>query len=332
MEKLTTGPVGIGTRFLAKWKQGPVIETECTRFDDLGCGGTRTGPISLVLTITLDRRRAAAQMTPTANGPQRLVSTRLSRCSSGSCVVLSAVFRERPPRAGGTTRYDRRRGRPGRRLTMNDVTEPIGGQGSRAKTPVTFSMSPASVSLASSAVAAVALVLLVLMYLAFGLGATSAGQTFGGINDALILVAYVLAVPGVLATAEMLRSRRPRLAVVGALVALGAIVAIAVLQWQLVSGALTFEQQFGPVSIAFSPWAPGSCYRRTWAPASSHTASGNSGVGRALRLYVSGPSAILPGWSLLGRTHLAATSRQVRFRHIDKVRRRRWRAPARRSE
>lgn len=115
-----------------------------------------------------------------------------------------------------------------------------------------FGMRVAGVaSLASSAIAAVAVVLLVLMYFAFGLGATSAGQTFGGINDALTLVAYVLAVPGVLATAAMLRSRRPSLAVLGALVAVGAIVAIAVLQWQLVTGALTFEQQIGPVSVAF---------------------------------------------------------------------------------
>ncbi len=93
---------------------------------------------------------------------------------------------------------------------MRDVAEPIGGQGSRAKTPVTVRYVAGVVSLASSAIAAVALVLLVLMFLAFGLGATSAGQTFGGINDALVLVAYILAVPGVLATAEMLRSRQPR--------------------------------------------------------------------------------------------------------------------------
>ena len=33
MQKLTEGPVGVGTRFRAKWKQGPVIETECTRFE-----------------------------------------------------------------------------------------------------------------------------------------------------------------------------------------------------------------------------------------------------------------------------------------------------------
>lgn len=74
----------------------------------------------------------------------------------------------------------------------------------------TFGMRLAGLtSFASSWIAALAVVLLFAMYLAFGLGATSAGQTFGGINDALILVAYLLAVPSVLATAAMLRSRRP---------------------------------------------------------------------------------------------------------------------------
>jgi hypothetical protein len=106
-------------------------------------------------------------------------------------------------------------------------------------------------SLASAAVAAVALVFLVAMFGAFGVGATSAGRTFGAINDVLILVAYVLAVPGVLATAAILRSSRPGLVTLGALVALAAIGAIVVLQWQLVTGALTFEQQIGPVSVAF---------------------------------------------------------------------------------
>ena len=182
---------------------------------------------------------------------------------------------------------------------MSDVAEPIGGQGSRAKDPVTFRYVAGAASLASSAIAAVALVLLVLMYLAFGLGATSAGETFGGINDALILVAYVLAVPGVLATAEMLRSRQPRLAVVGALVALGAIVAITVLQWQLVTGALTFEQQIGPVSIAFLALG-------AWFVLSAYLGAGllpyGVGIGVLAALYVGYPLlAFRLGRSLLGR-------------------------------
>ena len=183
---------------------------------------------------------------------------------------------------------------------MSDVAEPIGGQGTRAKNLVTFRYVAGVATLASSAIGAVALVLLVLMYLAFGLGATSAGQTFGGINDALILVAYVLAVPGVLATAELLRSRQPRLAVVGALVALGAIFAITVLQWQLVTGALTFEQQIGPVSIAFLALG-------AWFVLSAYLGAGllpyGVAIGVLAALYVGYPLlAFRLGRSLLGRT------------------------------
>jgi hypothetical protein len=106
-------------------------------------------------------------------------------------------------------------------------------------------------SLASAVVAGVAMILLFAMFGAFAAGATDAGRTFGGINDVLILVAYVLAAPGVLASAAVLRSTRPGLVVLSALVALAAIGAIAVLQWQLVTGSLTFEEQVGPVSVAF---------------------------------------------------------------------------------
>ncbi len=183
---------------------------------------------------------------------------------------------------------------------MSEVTEPIGGQGNRAKNLVTFRHVAGAVSLASSAIAAVAFVLLILMFIAFTFGATSAGRTFGAINDALILVAYVLAVPGVLATAEMLRSRKPRLAVVGALVALGAIVAITVLQWQLVTGALTFDQQIGPVSIAFLALG-------AWFVLSAYLGAGllpyGVGIGVLAALYVGYPLlAFRLGRSLLGRT------------------------------
>ncbi len=106
-------------------------------------------------------------------------------------------------------------------------------------------------SVASAVIAAVAVILLILMFGAFGAGATSAGQAVGAINDVLTLVAYLLAAPGVVATWALLRQRRPVLAGIGALLALGAIAAIVVLQWQLVSGALTFDQQIGPVSVAF---------------------------------------------------------------------------------
>ena len=66
VQKLTTGPVGVGTRFRAKWKQGPFIETQCTRFERPRMWQYENGgPISLVLTLTLE---------PTPGGGTRLTS------------------------------------------------------------------------------------------------------------------------------------------------------------------------------------------------------------------------------------------------------------------
>jgi len=56
MEKLTEGPVGVGTRFRAKWKQGPTVVSECTQFERPRTWQYENGgPISVVLTVTLER-------------------------------------------------------------------------------------------------------------------------------------------------------------------------------------------------------------------------------------------------------------------------------------
>jgi hypothetical protein len=155
-------------------------------------------------------------------------------------------------------------------------------------------------SLASAAFAAVALILLFSMFAAFGVGATSMGRTFGGINDALILVAYGLAVPGVLATAAILRPTRPILVVLAAFIALIAIGAILVLQWLLVSGAMTFEDQIGPVSVAFLALGG-------WFVLSGYLGAGRLpygvGLGALAALYVGYPVlAYRLGRSLVART------------------------------
>jgi hypothetical protein len=159
-------------------------------------------------------------------------------------------------------------------------------------------------SLASAAVAAVAVIFLFAMFGAFAIEATSAGRTFGGINDVLILVAYVLAIPGVLATAVMLRSSRPGLVTLGALVALAAIGAIVVLQWQLVTGALTFEQQIGPVSVAFLALG-------AWFVLSGYLGAGiltyGVGIGALAALYVGYPVLAFR----LGRSLVAGTAEVV---------------------
>ena len=154
-------------------------------------------------------------------------------------------------------------------------------------------------SLASAALAGVAVVLLVAMFVAFGVGATSTGRAVGKVNDMLTLLAYPLAVPGVLATAALLRSRRPRLVGIGTLVAIAAIVAITVLQWQLVTGVLTFDQQIGPVSIAFLALG-------AWFVISAYVGAGllpyGVGIGVLAALYIGFPVLTFRlGRFLLGR-------------------------------
>src|SRR5215207_5506471 len=54
MEKITDGPIGIGTKFLAKWKQSQMIEVECIRFErPHRWTYSNGGSLSVVLDITL---------------------------------------------------------------------------------------------------------------------------------------------------------------------------------------------------------------------------------------------------------------------------------------
>ncbi|MBZ0318803.1 MAG: SRPBCC family protein [Anaerolineae bacterium] len=54
MEKLTNGPIGLGTKFLAKWKQSQLIEVECIRFErPLRWAYSNGGPLSVVFEVTL---------------------------------------------------------------------------------------------------------------------------------------------------------------------------------------------------------------------------------------------------------------------------------------
>jgi hypothetical protein len=105
-------------------------------------------------------------------------------------------------------------------------------------------------TIASGLLAAVGVVFLTFMFAAFAVGSTSAGRAFGRINDILILVAYLLTVPSVLAVRAIARPRAPVPADLAAILGLVAIGGIVVLQAMLVAEVLTFEQQVGPVSVA----------------------------------------------------------------------------------
>jgi putative effector of murein hydrolase LrgA (UPF0299 family) len=93
---------------------------------------------------------------------------------------------------------------------------------------------------------------LIAMYGLFALGpeARSTALKVGWVNDVLAIVVYGMALPIVPAVHSIVRETGETRSVVIALVGAGALIATVVLQWLLATGALAFEQQILPVSIA----------------------------------------------------------------------------------
>ena len=85
VEKVTDGPVGLGTRFRAKWKSAPQpVEVELVEFDrPRGWVGHNGGPIEVTLTIRLETvpegTRLTAAFDARPHGPIRLVFPLLLR-------------------------------------------------------------------------------------------------------------------------------------------------------------------------------------------------------------------------------------------------------------
>jgi hypothetical protein len=88
------------------------------------------------------------------------------------------------------------------------------------------------------------------MFVAFAVEEPATARALGRINDTLILVAYPLAAPSLVALRRVIRSGAPLQTDLATATGLAAVAAIAVLQGLLVAEVLTFEQQVGPVSVA----------------------------------------------------------------------------------
>lgn len=78
MEKLTDGPVGLGTRYRAKWKSGPYVELETVAFDPPRTWTMHNGgPIEVTLTCHLEPvaedTRLHAEFEATPHGWFRLI-------------------------------------------------------------------------------------------------------------------------------------------------------------------------------------------------------------------------------------------------------------------
>lgn len=105
--------------------------------------------------------------------------------------------------------------------------------------------------LASGILGGISLLFLIGMFVAFGLGAQSPGMALGWVNDMLGWITCLLALPSVLAIHRLLRPSAPVASLALAVVGTGGFSAIVVLQLLLVTRVLTFEQQIGPVSVAY---------------------------------------------------------------------------------
>lgn len=104
---------------------------------------------------------------------------------------------------------------------------------------------------ASGVMGAVGLVFLIGMFAAFAAGARSAGMALGWVNDVTGVVTLPLALPGMIALHARIRPSAGAAGDVLLVIGVGSAGAIVVLQLLLVTGALTFEEQIGPVSVAF---------------------------------------------------------------------------------
>jgi len=108
----------------------------------------------------------------------------------------------------------------------------------------------ARTTVASGVIGAIGIGFLVAMFVSFAVATNGPALVLGRVNDVCVLVSYLLCAPSVIAVWARLRRGAPAINALLALLGLGAIVAIVVLQALLVIDAVTFEEQVVPVSIA----------------------------------------------------------------------------------
>jgi hypothetical protein len=122
---------------------------------------------------------------------------------------------------------------------------------SRARNPLLDPRIAAPALRVSGVIGGVGVVFLVAMFAAFGAGARSLGMTLGWINDVTGVVTMPIALPGMLALHERIRPHAGRGGDALLVLGVGSAGAISLLQLLLVTRVLTFEQEVGPVTIAY---------------------------------------------------------------------------------
>jgi hypothetical protein len=109
----------------------------------------------------------------------------------------------------------------------------------------------AAALLASVPINTVGVIALAAMYAGFAMGERQTALTLGRTNDILGIVGALLLAPAVVEIGALVGPGNRPIRVALAVVGLGAIASIVVLQYLLVTERLAFEEQIGPVMVAF---------------------------------------------------------------------------------
>jgi hypothetical protein len=102
---------------------------------------------------------------------------------------------------------------------------------------------------ASGVVSLIGIVFLIMMFVGFSTNNLRL-QQFGTLNDICIVIQYLLALPITLALHQLLNVHAPVLSRAARLIGIAGIIAVVVLQFLLVGGMITFEEQVGFVIVA----------------------------------------------------------------------------------
>lgn len=142
--------------------------------------------------------------------------------------------------------------------------------------------------LASAPINAVGVTALFAMFTAFGLGERPAGLALGRTNDILGLIGAALMAPAVIEIHALTGPDRRVVRTVLAIIGLGAIAAIVWLQSLLITERLTFDQQIGPVTIAYLAIGVWFVYGG-WIASRAGVMPGGGRLGTLAALYVGQP-------------------------------------------
>lgn len=164
----------------------------------------------------------------------------------------------------------------------------------------------AAALLVSVPINVVGIVALAAMYAGFAGGAREAALAFGRINDILGIFGAALLAPAVIEIAAVSGPDRRELRAVLAVVGLGAIAAIVWLQILLVTDRIPFEEQIGPVMVAYLALAVWFVIGG-WTAARAGAIEGGSRLGVIAATYVGQPWWALR-WGLRLLELSAATS------------------------